>query len=77
MNLDFLDNWNYLFSVPDATTFDMLVFHFQFGGKVFSVNLPPPVWWEMFLISFFGLMDPEHIGLVVEIAFLSRLQADI
>jgi len=54
----------------------MLVFHFRLGGKVFSMDLPLPVWWEIILSSFVGLMDPKNIGLAVEIAFLSCLQAD-
>jgi len=38
--------------------------HFRFGGNII-------------LSSFFGLMDPENIGVALEIAFLSCLQAEI
>jgi len=33
----------------------------KLGGKVFSEDLPLPVWWEIILICFVGLMDPENI----------------
>jgi len=52
-------------------------FSLPVSGKVFSVDLPLPVWWDIILISFVGLMDPENIDLAVEIAFLSCLQAEI
>jgi len=55
----------------------MLLFYFRLGGKVFSVDLPLPIWWEISLSSFVSLMDPDNIGLAVEIAFLSCLQAEI
>jgi len=35
------------------------------------------VWWKIILCSSFGLLDPENIGLEVEIAFISCLQAEI
>jgi len=55
----------------------MLVFHCRLGEKVFSVNLPLPVWWKAIPISFVGLMGPENIGLAVEVAFPSCLEAEI
>jgi len=64
-------------SVQHVTTFTLMIFHFRLRGKVFSVDLPLPIWWETILICFVGLMDPENIGLAVEIEFLSCLQAEI
>jgi len=55
----------------------MLVFHFQLVEKICSVELPLPVWWEIILISFIGLMDPDDIGLAGEITFQSCPQAQI
>jgi len=52
-------------------------FYFRLSGKVFSVDLPLPVWWEIILSSFVGLMDVENIGLAVEIAFIFCLKAEI
>jgi len=45
--------------VPDIAIFTMLVCHFGFAGEVFSVDLSLPVWWEIVLVNFFGLMDPN------------------
>jgi len=55
----------------------MLIFYFRLGGKVFSVDLPLPVWWKIILIIYVGLLDPENIGLAVEIVFLFCRQAEI
>jgi len=49
----------FLFPEREITTFTMTDFHFRLGGKSFSVHLPLPVWLEMILISFLGLMDPK------------------
>jgi len=48
------------FSVPDIGTFCLFVFHFRLGVKVFSVDLPLPVWWEINLSIFVELMDRKH-----------------
>jgi len=41
------------------------------------LNFPLPVWWKIIFSSFVGLMDPENIGLAIEITFLSCLQAEM
>jgi len=41
------------------------------------LDFPLPVWWKIILSSLVRLLDPENIGLAVEIAFLSYLQVDI
>jgi len=55
----------------------MLASHYRLGGKVFSVNLLLPAWWKIILSRSVRLLDPENIGLEVDIAFQSCLQADI
>jgi len=59
----------------DINTFTMLVFHFRLVSKVFSVDFSIPVWWEIIPISIVWLLDPENIGLAVEILFPSCLQS--
>jgi len=54
-----------LFFVPDISTFTLLIFHFRLGVKVFSVDLPLPIWWKIMLSIFVGIIDPENIGLAV------------
>jgi len=41
------------------------------------LNCPLPVWWKIILSRSIALLDPENIGLAIEIAFLFRLQAEI
>ena len=47
----------------------------QFVDKMLDYQLP--VWYDSIVSSYIGLLEPEHIGLALEIAFLSCLQTEI
>ena len=47
------------------------------GLEAAIFGFPLSVWLNNILISLCGLLDPENVGLAVEISFLSHLQAEI
>ena len=47
----------------------------QFVNKLLDFQLP--VWYDSIVSSSVGLLDPEHIGVALEIAFIFCLQTEI
>jgi len=62
--LTFCARYNYFYHVG---------FSLPVRWEGFSMDLPLPVWWEIILISFVELMNPENIGTAVEISFQLKL----